>query len=118
MSGIDSDVSGIFSAMASMKTEKASKTVIPRPIFSPESGGKQNTRTVRVLIIMHGNTMLYLEKDKINDVFTTSPSQSVEDVIIEIISCFVVLVCHSAELDGFDKYFQATVHFPLTSVID
>ena len=67
MSGIDSDVSGIFSAMASMKTEKASKTVIPRPIFSPESGGKQNTRTVRVLIIMHGNTMLYLEKDKINN---------------------------------------------------
>ena len=67
MSGIDSDVSGIFSAMASMKTEKASKTVIPRPIFSPESGGRQKTRTVSVLIIMHGKTILYLETDK-NDV--------------------------------------------------
>ncbi len=41
MRGMDSDVSGIFSAMASMKTEKASRTVIPRPIFSPESGGRQ-----------------------------------------------------------------------------
>jgi len=61
MRGIDSEVSGIFSAMASMKTEKASSTVMPRPIFSPESGGRQNTRTVRVLIIMQGNTMLYLK---------------------------------------------------------
>ena len=31
---------------------------------------------------------------------------------------FVVLACRWAELDGFDKYFQATVHFPLTSIID
>ncbi len=59
--GIDSEVSGIFSAMASMKTEKARRTVTPSPIFSPESGGRQNTNTVSVLIIMHGNTMLYLK---------------------------------------------------------
>ena len=59
--GMDSDVSGIFSAMASMKTENAKRTVIPSPIFSPESGGRQKTKTVNVLIIMHGNTMLYLK---------------------------------------------------------
>ena len=45
-----------------MKTEKAKSTVTPRAIFSPESGGKQNTRTVKVLIIMQGNTMLYLKQ--------------------------------------------------------
>jgi len=49
MSGMDSDVSGIFSAMASMKTEKAKRTVIPRAIFSPDSGGKQKTSNVRTL---------------------------------------------------------------------
>ncbi len=62
MSGMDSEVSGIFSAMASMKTEKARRTVTPRAIFSPESGGRQNTSTVSVDIIMHGNTMLYLRQ--------------------------------------------------------
>ena len=60
ISGIDSDVSGIFSAIANMKTENASKTVTPRAIFSPESGGKQNTSTVNVLIIIQGKTILYL----------------------------------------------------------
>ena len=64
ISGIDSDVSGIFSAIANMKTENASKTVTPRAIFSPESGGKQKTSTVNVLIIIHGNTMLYLKTEK------------------------------------------------------
>ena len=63
MSGIDSDVAGIFPAMASMKTEKASRTVTPRAIFSPESGGRQNTSTVNVDIIMHGKTMLYLSTE-------------------------------------------------------
>ena len=37
INGIDSEVSGIFSAMASMKTENARRTVTPRAIFSPES---------------------------------------------------------------------------------
>ena len=59
--GIDSDVSGIFSAIANMKTENARSTVTPRAIFSPESGGKQNTSTVSVLIIIHGKTILYLK---------------------------------------------------------
>lgn len=53
---MDSEVSGIFSAMASMKTENASRTVTPRAIFSPESGGRQKTNTVKVLIIIHGKT--------------------------------------------------------------
>ena len=56
MRGMDSEVSGIFSAMASMKTENASRTVTPRAIFSPESGGRQKTNTVKVLIIIHGKT--------------------------------------------------------------
>ena len=58
--GMDSEVSGIFSAIANMKTEKAKSTVTPKAIFSPESGGRQNTKTVKVDIIMQGNTMLYL----------------------------------------------------------
>ena len=53
---MDSEVSGIFSAMASMKTENARRTVTPRAIFSPESGGRQKTNTVKVLIIIHGKT--------------------------------------------------------------
>ena len=57
---MDSLVSGILSAMANMKTEKARITVTPRAIFSPESGGTQNTSTVNVDIIMQGNTMLYI----------------------------------------------------------
>ena len=60
INGIDSLVSGIFSAIASMKTLKARMTVTPRAIFSPESGGRQKTRTVRLDIIIHGNTMLYM----------------------------------------------------------
>ena len=46
--------------------EKASRTVTPRAIFSPESGGRQNTSTVSVDIIMQGKTMLYLER-KVSD---------------------------------------------------
>ena len=52
MRGTLSEVSGIFSAMASMKTEKARRTVTPRAIFSPESGGRQNTSRVSTLIMM------------------------------------------------------------------
>ena len=40
--------------------EKASRTVTPSAIFSPESGGRQKTSTVSVDIIMHGKTILYL----------------------------------------------------------
>ena len=42
------------------KKKKTFKFKLPRAIFSPESGGRQNTRTVKVDIIMHGNTMLYM----------------------------------------------------------
>ena len=41
--------------------EKASRTVTPSAIFSPESGGRQKTSTVSVDIIMHGKTILYLQ---------------------------------------------------------
>jgi hypothetical protein len=34
--------------------------LVPKAIFSPESGGRQKTSTVREDIIMHGNTMLYM----------------------------------------------------------
>jgi hypothetical protein len=60
INGTNSDVSGRFSATANIKTEKASNTVIPRAIFSPESGGRQNTSRVRADIIMHGNMTLYM----------------------------------------------------------
>ena len=60
MSGTLSEVSGIFSAMASMKTLKASSTVTPSAIFSPLSGGMQNTSSVSTDIIMQGSTMLYM----------------------------------------------------------
>lgn len=53
MRGTDSEVSGIFSAMANMKTEKAKRTVIPKAIFSPDSGGRQKTSSVSTDIIMH-----------------------------------------------------------------
>ena len=58
--GIDSLVSGIRAAIANINTEKARMTVTPKAIFSPESGGMQNTSTVRVDIIMQGNTIMYM----------------------------------------------------------
>ncbi|GFY68802.1 hypothetical protein TNIN_199411 [Trichonephila inaurata madagascariensis] len=39
---------------ASMKTEKASNTVTPRAIFSPESGGRQKTNSVSTDITSKG----------------------------------------------------------------
>ena len=56
INGMYSLVSGILSAMASMKTLKASKTVMPRAIFSPDSGGKQKTKSVKIDNMTHGNT--------------------------------------------------------------
>jgi hypothetical protein len=47
-----------YSLMASMKTEKAKRTVMPKAIFSPESGGRQKTRRVRADSMMQGSTML------------------------------------------------------------
>ena len=53
---------GTLSATTSMKTENAISIVTPKLIFSPELGGKQNTSTANVLIIIHGNTMLCLKQ--------------------------------------------------------
>ena len=60
MSGTNSEVSGRFSATASMKTEKASSTVMPSAIFSPESGGRQKTSSVSADIMTQGKTTLYM----------------------------------------------------------
>jgi len=53
MSGTNSEVAGMFSAIISMKTENASNTVIPSVIFSPESGGSQNLSTFVLDYIKH-----------------------------------------------------------------
>ena len=46
--GTYSDVGGIFSAISNIKTEKASNTVSPNVIFSPESGGRQKPVNVNI----------------------------------------------------------------------
>jgi len=48
ISGTVSLVAGMFSATRSMKTEKASKTVIPSDTFSPESGGIRKVTRLRI----------------------------------------------------------------------
>lgn len=45
--------------MANIKTEKARRTVTPRAIFSPDSGGRQKTSSVRADIIIQGSITLY-----------------------------------------------------------
>ena len=52
-------VSGIFSAMANINRLNASKTVIPRAIFSLDSGGKQKTNKVKIDSIIKGKTTEY-----------------------------------------------------------
>ena len=58
ISGTNSDVAGILSAISSMNTEKASSTVIPSVIFSPESGGNQKPSRLSTVSQRHGNIML------------------------------------------------------------
>lgn len=58
ISGTNSDVAGIFSAISNMKTENASKTVMPSVIFSPESGGSQNPSKLRIVNHKHGKMIL------------------------------------------------------------
>ena len=48
----------MFSAIISMKTENASRTVIPSVIFSPESGGSQNPTRLSMVSHRHGNMTL------------------------------------------------------------
>jgi len=52
-------VEGMLSAISNMNTEKASKMVRPKLIFSPESGFIQNDSNVRMESITHGISMLY-----------------------------------------------------------
>ena len=56
--GKKSDVVGDLSARTSWNTEKASKMVIPRDTFSPESAGSQNMSSASATIMMHGARML------------------------------------------------------------
>ena len=58
ISGTNSDVAGMLSAMSSMKTEKARRTVMPRVIFSPESGGSQKPSKLRTVSQRQGKIML------------------------------------------------------------
>ena len=58
MSGTISLVAGIDSAINSIKTEKARRTVIPSVIFSPESGGNQKPSSERIESHIQGNIIL------------------------------------------------------------
>jgi len=58
MRGTDSDVAGVLSAMSNMKTENASRTVMPSVTFSPESAGNKNPVTLNRLSHRHGQMML------------------------------------------------------------
>lgn len=54
MRGTDSEVVGIASAISSMNMENVRNTVRPRPIFSRDLLGKQNTSSVSELSMTHG----------------------------------------------------------------
>ena len=58
ISGTNSNVAGILSAMSNMKTENASRTVMQRMIFSPESGGSQNPSKDNTVSHRRGKIML------------------------------------------------------------
>ena len=58
ISGTNSEVAGILSAISNIKTENANRTVMPRVIFSPESGGNQKPNKLRMLNQRQGKIML------------------------------------------------------------
>ena len=58
ISGTNSEVAGMDSAISNMKKENANRTVIPRVIFSPESGGSQNPSKLSIVSHRHGKIML------------------------------------------------------------
>ena len=60
MSGIVSDVAGMRSDIMSKNTQRDSKTVISKDIFSPVSGGKQKTR--RATAVMSAQGIIKLKK--------------------------------------------------------
>lgn len=58
MRGIESDVAGILSDTISKKTQRDRRTVIPSEIFSPDSGGRQKTRSAIAVMSTQGMTRL------------------------------------------------------------
>jgi hypothetical protein len=56
--GMLSDVDGKVSATNRRNTVIAKRTVIPRPTFSPDSGGRKNLIRVNVEINAHGRIKL------------------------------------------------------------
>ena len=60
MSGTKLEVAGMFSAIRSINTEKASSTVRPRVTFSPLSGRIQKPISVRTDNMTHGMMTLYV----------------------------------------------------------
>ena len=57
MMGTESDLLGILSATISWNTVKLSRRVMPREIFSPESGGTQNVNVATRDRMMQGRMM-------------------------------------------------------------
>ena len=60
MRGIVSEVAGMGSDIIRRKTQSDSRTVISRDIFSPVSGGRQNTNSEIAVMRAHG--MIRLKK--------------------------------------------------------
>ena len=58
MTGTESERLGMFSATISWNTVKLSRRVMPREIFSPESGGTQNVNVASMESMMQGMMML------------------------------------------------------------
>ena len=58
ISGTNSDVGGMLSAISSMKMLYERKTVMPSVIFSPASGGRQKASRLRTFSQTHGMMML------------------------------------------------------------
>jgi len=60
MSGMAREVRGIESAIMSRNTVKASRTEMPREIFSPASGGSRNPTRMSADSMRHGRTMFIM----------------------------------------------------------
>ena len=59
MAGIAVDVLGVISEIIIRTMVYPSKTVMAKPIFSPESEGRRNTKTVRIDISIEGITTVH-----------------------------------------------------------
>ena len=58
MRGMVSEVAGMRSDIMRRNTQSDKRTVIPKEIFSPVSGGRQNTRRATAVMRAHGITRL------------------------------------------------------------